>query len=200
MPRDYGPVMRLDAKNGNTCWSDASALELAQLHEYKAFTDHGKDGPAPAGYKKIQTHLVFDTKHDGQHKAIMVDDGHLTDVPLDSVYSGVVSIRGLHTLIFLSKLNSLQTWSTDIGNAYLEAETLELVYIIAGPEFGELEGHTLVFSRHFMVSTVLDFGGMSDLLIVSVQWVSGPPRLNLRFGCVRMVMSMNTLVFTLMIM
>ena len=47
-------------------------------------------------------------------------------------------------MIFLAELNGLETWATDIGNAYLEAETLEKVFVIAGPEFGELEGHTLV--------------------------------------------------------
>ena len=35
-------------------------------------------------------------------------------------------------------------WATDIGNAYLEAVTSEKVYIRAGPEFGELEGHLLI--------------------------------------------------------
>ena len=55
-----------------------------------------------------------------------------------------MSLRGLRLLIFLAELNGLDTWATDIGNAYLEAETLEKVYIVAGPEFGELEGHTLV--------------------------------------------------------
>ena len=35
----------------------------------------------------------------------------------------------------------------DIGNAYLEAYTKEKVYIIAGPEFGEREGHTLVIRK-----------------------------------------------------
>jgi hypothetical protein len=38
----------------------------------------------------------------------------------------------------------MKTWATDIGNAYLEAVTAEKVYILAGPEFGELEGHILV--------------------------------------------------------
>jgi len=37
--------------------------------------------------------------------------------------------------------------ATDIGNAYLEAETREKVYIIAGPEFEELEGHVLVICK-----------------------------------------------------
>jgi hypothetical protein len=51
---------------------------------------------------------------------------------------------GLHLIIFLAELNKLNLWSTDIGNAYLEAKTLEKVYITAGPEFKGKEGHTLV--------------------------------------------------------
>jgi len=66
---------------------------------------------------------------------------------LESVYSGVVSLRGLRLVLFLAELNHLETWATDIGNAYLEAETKEKVYIIAGPEFGELEGHVLVIRK-----------------------------------------------------
>ncbi len=49
--------------------------------------------------------------------------------------------------MFLAELNHLETWATDIGNAYLEAETQEKVYIIAGPEFGELEGYILVIHK-----------------------------------------------------
>jgi hypothetical protein len=50
-------------------------------------------------------------------------------------------------LIFLAELNGLKTWATDIGNAYLEAKTSELVYIIAGPEFSDLEGHILTIYK-----------------------------------------------------
>ena len=66
---------------------------------------------------------------------------------MDSVYSGVVSLKGLRLLLFLSELNDMQLWATDIGNAYLEAVTAERVYILAGPEFGELEGHILVIYK-----------------------------------------------------
>jgi Reverse transcriptase (RNA-dependent DNA polymerase) len=86
-------------------------------------------------------------KHNGRHKARLVADGHLTDIPLDSVYSGVVSLRGFRLVLFLAELNELQLWATDIGNAYLEAYTSEKVYIIAGPEFGDREGHILVISK-----------------------------------------------------
>ena len=35
----------------------------------------------------------------------------------------------------------------DVGNGYLEAKTKEKVYIVAGPEFGELQGHTLIIYK-----------------------------------------------------
>jgi hypothetical protein len=41
----------------------------------------------------------------------------------------------------------LQTWATDIGNAYLEALTSEKVCIIAGPEFGNLQGHVMIIDK-----------------------------------------------------
>ena len=66
---------------------------------------------------------------------------------MESVYSDVVSLRGLRIVLFLAKLNDLQVYSTDIGNAYLEAQTAEKVYIVAGPEFGDREGHTLVIYK-----------------------------------------------------
>ena len=87
------------------------------------------------------------SRTDGRHKARLVADGHLTEVPLESVYSGVVSLRGFRLVLFLAELNNLELWATDIGNAYLEAFTSEKVYITAGPEFGELEGHTLIISK-----------------------------------------------------
>jgi hypothetical protein len=66
---------------------------------------------------------------------------------LNSVYSSVISLKSLRRVIFLSELISLESWATDTGNVYLEAETSEKVFVIAGPEFGELEGHTLVIFK-----------------------------------------------------
>jgi hypothetical protein len=141
--------MRFDLKNGNTLWREATDLEMSQLTEYDTFRDLGqKDtAPPPAGYKKIRTHLIYDCNHDGRHKAWMVADGHLMDIPLESVYSGVVSLRRLRIVIFLSELNGVDLWATDIGNAHLEAFTMEWNYIIAGPEFGQLEGHFLIIVK-----------------------------------------------------
>jgi hypothetical protein len=49
------------------------------------------------------------------------------------------------------ELNRLQLWATDIGNAYLEAYMSEKVYIVAGPEFGNREGHILIISKYIAV-------------------------------------------------
>jgi hypothetical protein len=63
------------------------------------------------------------------------------------VYSGVVSLHGLHIIAFLLELNGLELWATDVGNAYLEAYTSKKLYIIKGPELGKLEGHILVIHK-----------------------------------------------------
>jgi len=147
IPRDYLDAVRLDRINGNTKWQDCTKLELEQLGEYKTFKDIGYKAATPNGYKRIRVHLVYAVKHDGRHKARLVADGHLTDLPVDSVYSGVVSLKGLRAMLFIAELNGLPIWSTDIGNAYLEATTQEKVCITAGPEFGDLQGHTLVIVK-----------------------------------------------------
>ena len=41
----------------------------------------------------------------------------------------------------------MEVWGADIGNVYLEAITKEKLYIVAGPEFGELQGHVLVIHK-----------------------------------------------------
>jgi hypothetical protein len=63
---------------------------------------------APVGYKKILVHLIYDVKHNGRHKAILLADGHLTDIPLESVYSVVVSLWRFRVVLFLAELNTLK--------------------------------------------------------------------------------------------
>ena len=56
-------------------------------------------------------------------------------------------MRNLKLVTFLGKLNNLELWGADIGNAYLEAPTEEKLYIVAGPEFEDWEGYILTFSN-----------------------------------------------------
>ena len=76
--------------------------------EYKVFKkwdraildNHKKVMNSPKGYHRIKVHLVFAVKFDGRHKARLVADGHLTPVPIENIYSGVVSLRNLRLVIF----------------------------------------------------------------------------------------------------
>jgi hypothetical protein len=94
IPSDYAHSIRLDERNGNTKWGASTILEFAQLAEYDTFTNLGIDGGPPDDFKKIWVHLVYAVKHNGRHKARWVADGHLTNIPLNNVYSGVVPLCG----------------------------------------------------------------------------------------------------------
>ena len=146
IPRNHDHAMELDCQNGNTLWRDAELRKLGQLIDYETFKDYGR-GKAPAGYKVIKYHIVYNVKHDLRRKARLVANGNMTPTPISSVYSSVVSLQGLRICLFLGKLNGLEAWSMDIGNAYLEAYTEEMVYIVAGKEFGDLCGHTLIIHK-----------------------------------------------------
>jgi hypothetical protein len=147
VPRNHEQAMEIDRENGNTKWRDAELYEIGCVDEYNVFDDKGKGYNPGPDYKKMRVHMVYAVKHDGKHRARLIAGGHLMDTPIDSVYSSVVSLRGIRILAFLAELNELELWATDIGSAYLESYTKEKVYIIAGPEFGERQGHTLIIVR-----------------------------------------------------
>ena len=142
VPKDYNDAIRLGRENCNTHWQDAMNLELtgkAQFHNGKAVT--------PDGFQKIRVHFVYAVKHDGRFIARLVADGHLTKEPVEFIYSGVVSLRSLRMVVFLSQLNDLKIWGADVGIAYLEVYTDEKLCTIAGPEFKELQGHLLIMIK-----------------------------------------------------
>ena len=84
---------------------------------------------------------------DFTRKARLVAGGHLTNPPEALTYLSVVSCDSVRLAFMLAKLNGLHMIMTNIGNAYLNAEDTEKYYAIAGPEFGELQGRTVVVVR-----------------------------------------------------
>jgi len=126
-------------------------LEMKQLGDFTTFNELGLHTEVPEGFKNIRVYLILDVKHDGRHKARLVADGHLMDIPVNTVYSGEVSLRGIRLLLFIAELNKLQVWSTDIGNAYLQAKMKEKVCFIAEPEFKDREGHLLTIHKALVV-------------------------------------------------
>jgi hypothetical protein len=105
VPCTHNQVVNIDHDTGSHVWQESEATEMKQLAKYKTFIDKGKNGIPPDGYKMICCHMVYDVKHDGRHKSRLVAVGHLTDPNTESVYSGVVSLRGIWLVTFLSELN-----------------------------------------------------------------------------------------------
>ena len=116
----------------------------------------------------------------------------MTDTPVDSIYSGVVSIPGILLVTFIAELNGLELWATNIGNAYLDLVTKEKVAFVAGPEFGEYEGHTFIILK-----------AQYDLKSSGRRWhdrphdalklmVLSPPKLRKTYGCEMQVTTTNT--------
>ena len=54
---------------------------------------------------KINVHFVhvYAVKHDERHKARLVTGNHMTKVPNDSIYSGVVFLKGIRVVTLLGK-------------------------------------------------------------------------------------------------
>ena len=98
--------------------------------------------------KPLKILMVYDVKHDGQHRAHMVAAGHLTEVPVESVYSGVISLRGIRLMIFLAEIES----DGSMGYGYLQCLPRSVsprrkLFVKAGPEFGDKEGHILLVEK-----------------------------------------------------
>jgi hypothetical protein len=67
------------------------------------------------------------------------------------MYTNVSQISMPFVFIFyfelIGELNGLKHMTGDVGNVYLEAETREKVYVVAGPEFGEDQGCIMVIFK-----------------------------------------------------
>jgi hypothetical protein len=74
VPRNYNEAFTHDQHFGNNKWRETTHLEMELMDEYEVFVGLGHK-PLKINYnqlkhyKHIHTHLVFDVKHDGHHKA-----------------------------------------------------------------------------------------------------------------------------------
>ena len=71
----------------------------------------------------------------------------MTEAPASLTYSSVVSRESIRIAFTMAALNDLGVLVADIGNAYLNADCLEKVYTIAGPEFASNAGKHIVITR-----------------------------------------------------
>jgi len=146
-PRNYQEALAFDKANGNAFWEDAAKKEMDQIKAYNTFKDIGKGVRAPSGYQKVYVHLTHANKFDMRRKARLVLSGQLTPPSNDKACSGILSLEGVRTVLFLAELNELQLCAADIAQAYLEANAREKLVIVGGPEFKDLSVHTLILIK-----------------------------------------------------
>ena len=146
--RTVKQAYELDEKNGNNFWRDAIDLEMSTLYDLKCFEFKEKGFIPDSPYQMTNLRIIFDVKADTlRSKARLVAGGHLID-PLDhqvcsSTVKGI-SVRILHVIAHSQNLKAL---CGDISNAFVTATTPEQVYCIAGPEFGQKQGMTVIIKK-----------------------------------------------------
>jgi hypothetical protein len=147
------------------------------------FTD---DDSIPIGYKHITCHLIFDVKMVGLvQKARFVAVGHLTDPPVESVYSSVVTRESVRIMFLIAALNDLDILGADVQNAYINAKTTEKVYFTAGPEFGPNQGRPCIIVRALYGLKILGPDGETTWLGSCLNLALSVVKLTQTFGCVK---------------
>jgi hypothetical protein len=95
--------------NKNTKWQDSTTKEFNEIDEYKTFNDKGKDINLALNTRRY-VYISSTLSNMTVATRRLVAGGHLTETPIDSVYSSVVSLRGIRIVTFLSELNGCETW------------------------------------------------------------------------------------------
>jgi Reverse transcriptase (RNA-dependent DNA polymerase) len=134
LPRTVQEALEIDRRTGTTYWRDAINKEMATVaHVFEFFGDD----EVPGNYQFVRCHMVFDVKMDLTRKARFVAGGHMTDPPINTTYSSVVSRDSIRIAFLIAALNDLDILACDIQGAYLNTQTKELIYKVVGLEQGK---------------------------------------------------------------
>ena len=149
IPKSVQEALKIDEETNTTYWRDAIEDEMRKIKEMDVFKVYDGKPEDLFGYKCISTHMIFDIKlgENLRRKARLVADGHKTDPPSSVTYSSVVSRVSVRICLLIAALNELDLQAADVENAYLLAKCREKVCIVAGPEFGDMKGKTLIINR-----------------------------------------------------
>jgi len=142
LPKSVKETLEIDRRTGTYFWRNAIDKEMKNVMPAFEFSN---DNKAPIGFKHIDCHMIFDVKMIGLvRKARFVAGGHMTDPPIESVYSSVVTRESVRIMFLIAALNDLDILGADVQNAYINVRTKEKVYTTAAPEFGSNAGRPAI--------------------------------------------------------
>ena len=136
----------MDEKNGNTLWQNSTQKEMENVKI--AFQNIPKGRKPPNGFWYVNFHMVFDIKmEDFQRKAHLVVGGHLTHTPDTITYSSVVTRETVCIAFTMAVLHDLEVKAADLLNDYEMAPMHEKIWMVLGPEFGDIGGKYIIIVR-----------------------------------------------------
>ena len=118
------------------------------MNEYSCFQILDRGEKPPPDYQYIPLLWTFSVKFDGRKRARCVAGGHmLPKIDEEESTSTMVALDTIKLAFLAAELMGLKCLAADITLAYLQAQTREKVYTIAGPEFGKLEGLVMLIDK-----------------------------------------------------
>jgi hypothetical protein len=137
VPNNVKKALLLDKENGDNLWTDVIANEINSLKALGCFKlDHCCDWNwCTKGYQYAPLRLVFDVKPSGLRKARLVCGGNVIKTDLNT-YASTVKSLSVRLINWIATANKLEVLCGDVGNAFANAYTQEMVFTMAGPEFG----------------------------------------------------------------
>ena len=107
----------------------------------------------PPGYQNITCHMIFDVNmgRNFRRKTRFVTDGHKTKTPAAMIYFSVVSMDSVWIVLKITSLNGLYVLACDIQNAYLMADCIDQIWVVARTEFGSKAGKNMLSRKALYV-------------------------------------------------
>ena len=148
IPRNVKEALIMDERNGNTLWADAIMKEMSALEKAKVWSFYPPHHKLPPDYQYAPLQMIFDVKQeDLRRKARLVAGGHVVESSMWESYSSVVQQRSIRLLETIALNEGLSFVTGDIGNAFVQADTKEKIYTIAGKEFGNKKDCVVVIKK-----------------------------------------------------
>ena len=121
-------------------------------------------------YQKIPLLWDFAVRFGGRHRARLCAGGHKTRDPEKDYYSGVVELETVRILFVIAALKKFKAIAADVASAYVQTLTSELVYAIAGQEFGPWQGKILTIVKALYGLKRQEQCGIRSSLIILETW------------------------------
>ena len=148
VPNNVCHALLLDKKNGNNAWSEAILKEMTALKKAGVWEFKPPTYRVPKDYQYAPLTLIFNVKQeDLRRKAELVAGGHVVDATMYESYSSVVQMRTIRLLQIIVMNENRKLATGDVGNTFVQADTHEKIYSIAGPKFGDREGSVVIYKE-----------------------------------------------------